>query len=250
LNEAAKQFRWGVLTLILLLVFGLTAPPLSLILWLPGIPLSVWLMLRDSAKRSVVLFYDVDDAPAAWFDGLVSTWPVIASSQKLWRTVQSGRVQTLQAHKTNAGASHLVSRALARADVGGPKHLKTNVAVPSINVGKASLYFLPDRVLVRDNKTYSDVSYAQLKVHAYEERFIESPGQVPNDSLQVGQTWQYVNKGGGPDKRFSNNPILPIMLYGHLDLTSPQGLDWRVQTSRADAAHVIGGILDQAPKVN
>ncbi len=123
------------------------------------------------------------------------------------------------------------------------------MAVPSINVGKASLHFLPDRVIVRNNKTYSDVSYSHLQVHDYQERFIESPGQTPKDSQQVGQTWQYVNKGGGLDKRFNNNPVLPIMLYGHLDLTSAQGLDWRVQTSRPDAAHVIGSILEQAPKV-
>ncbi len=119
LNAAAKQFRWGLLTLILVLVFGLVAPPWSLILWLPGIPLAIWLMMRDSAKRSVVLFYDVEDEHAAWFDGLVTNWPAIAQSQKLWRTVQSGRVQTLYSHKTNAGASHLVKREAQARTSGG-----------------------------------------------------------------------------------------------------------------------------------
>ena len=44
------------------------------------------------------------------------------------------------------------------------------------------------------------------------------------------QTWQYVNVKGGPDRCYANNPVLPIMLYGALDLTSPQGLNWQLQT--------------------
>jgi hypothetical protein len=55
-------------------------------------------------------------------------------------------------YKTNAGASNLVSRIATVADLKGPKHLSTNVTIPSLTAGKSSLYFLPDRVLVRDGK--------------------------------------------------------------------------------------------------
>ena len=35
-------------------------------------------------------------------------------------------------------------------------------------------------------------------------RFVES-SNVPRDATIVGKTWQYVNKSGGPDRRYKNN---------------------------------------------
>jgi hypothetical protein len=163
--------------------------------------------------------------------------------------VQSGRVRTTYQYKTNAGASNLVNRVSAAAGLKGPRHLATNIAVPSLSAGRSSLYFLPDRVLLCDNKHYSDISYQHLEAHAYSQRFIESRGSVPKDAQQVDQTWQYVNVKGGPDRRFSNNPVLPIMLYGNLDFTSSHGLDWRLQVSRADGAIVIGQSLARVPRI-
>ena len=56
---------------------------------------------------------------------------------------------------------------------------------------------------------------------------------VPKDSQVVGQTWQYVNKSGGPDKRFKNNRRLPICLYGELELHSASGLNTVIMFSNA-----------------
>ncbi|TDE02804.1 hypothetical protein [Jiangella asiatica] len=130
-----------------------------------------------------------------------------------------------------------------------PRHLATNVAVPSLTAGKSSLHLLPDRVLLRDGKHYTDIDYRHLRTHGYQQRFIENPGRIPRDARQIDQTSQYVNVKGGPDRRFSNNPVLPIMLYGNIDLSSQHGLDWRLQISRADAATVIADALVDAPAV-
>jgi hypothetical protein len=130
-----------------------------------------------------------------------------------------------------------------------PTHLATNVTVPSITAGRSSLYFLPDRLLVRDGKHYSDVSYDNIKSEGSRGRFIEGPGRPPTDATQVDQTWQYVNVKGGPDRRYAINPVLPIMLYGNIDITSPQGLGWRVQVSRADAAPAVVQTLGAAPTI-
>jgi len=47
-------------------------------------------------------------------------------------------------------------------------------------------------------------------------------GGLPSDAQVVGRTWQYVNKKGGPDRRFNNNPEIPIALYeeGHFGSTT------------------------------
>jgi hypothetical protein len=253
LNAAATRFRWDWPVAIAALLVGLLMMGFGvlygLIAWLVLAPLCWWLSLRDKADRTVVLFYDVHDAQAAWFDSLVANWPWLSGCQKLWRVVQSGQVVTTYQFKTNAGASDVVNRIPAAATTAGPKHLATNIAIPSLIAGSSSLHFLPDRVLLRDGKRYSDVSYQHLRVFASQLRFTESAGSVPGDGTQVGQTWQFVNVKGGPDRRYTNNPILPIMLYGELDLGSAEGLGWRLQTSRADAAQAIASVLSTVPAI-
>lgn len=58
---------------------------------------------------------------------------------------------------------------------------------------------------------------------------------VPTDAPVVGSTWQYVNKSGGPDRRFNNNRQLPILQYGELHLTSSTGLNEVIQVSNPKA---------------
>lgn len=43
--------------------------------------------------------------------------------------------------------------------------------------------------------------------------------KVPNDSKIVDYTWKYLNKQGGPDKRFNDNYQIPILLFNTLRLT-------------------------------
>lgn len=88
---------------------------------------------------------------------------------------------------------------------------------------RARLYFFPDRLLVYDSNGVGAVSYGDLRAQAGQVHFVESD-QVPRDAAQVGTTWRYVNKKGGPDRRFNNNRELPVMLYGELLLTSASGL--------------------------
>ncbi len=248
LNAAAQARGVGWPVLIVAALIGLFTLPYGMFVWLLAAPLCWWLFQRDAARRTVVLFYDVNDAHADWFTGLVDGWQWLSGAQGLWRETRSGDVQTVYQHKTNAGASSLVSRAKASASLTGPRHLATNVAVPSLVAGGASLHFLPDRLLVRDGKHYTDIDYRNLHANGYLQRFIESPTGYPTDARQVDQTWQYVNVKGGPDRRYNNNPVLPIMLYGGLDLTSPQGLNWIIQVSREDGGHAIATMLQNIPQ--
>lgn len=246
LNTAARRASFGWPATVVAFAVGVLAGRWFWLVWVAAVPICWWVLLRDKARRTVVLFYDVNDRPAEWFGDLVDLWPWLSETKRVWRMVESGRIQTTYEHKTNAGASELVSRVLVAVNTAGPKHLSTNVAVPTISAGKASLHFLPDRILVRDGRTYSDVAYDHLQVSASTQRFIETPGSLPADALQVDRTWQYVNVRGGPDRRFKNNRVLPVMLYGELDLTSRQGLSWILQTSRPDAAKALAGAVTSA----
>jgi hypothetical protein len=246
LNRAATRWRafpWalGVLALVLL-----SKPVVGAVLLLPGIPALIWLWFQDRARRTVVAFYDVNDAAASWFQSLVDTMEGLAANHGVWRVDASGDVQTTYQYKVNAGATTIVSRSAAKVSQKPPSVLATNIAVPSITAGKAGVFFLPDRVLVRDGKHFSDVSYKDLEVTAGPLRFTES-GRVPRDAQQVDTTWQYVNVSGGPDRRFKNNRQYPVLLYGELLLASSGGLFWLLQCSRPVSAEELFDVLERAP---
>jgi uncharacterized RDD family membrane protein YckC len=145
----------------------------------------------------------------------------------------------------NAGASTLINRVSATVSTHGPAVLVTNIAVPSVQADRQSLHFLPDRVLVRAGRRFSEVSYAQLAVHCAQTRYIED-GRVPRDATRVGTTWKYANVRGGPDRRYNNNRQLPILGYAELELTTPSGLHWTLQCSNLAAAKAAGGELSRA----
>jgi DNA polymerase-3 subunit epsilon len=164
----------------------------------------------------------------------------------LWRVAASGRVKTTYQFKVNSGASNLISRAAASATLRGPGTLVTNIAVPSLVAGGHALHFLPDRLLVRSGRHFSDVSYGSLQIACAAQRFIED-GRVPRDATQVDTTWRYVNVNGTPDRRFNNNAQLPVMLYGRWELASANGLEWIVDCSRLDVTERVESLMRAAP---
>ncbi|MGH3905416.1 MAG: hypothetical protein ACRDTE_14690 [Pseudonocardiaceae bacterium] len=178
---------------------------------------------KDRVRRTVVAFYDVHGAEEARrFQRLVDSFEQARGAQRAWHVVASGAVSTTYQHKVNAGASALVRLLPLTRSLGGPAHLSSNIAVPSLATARRSVYLLPDRVLIRDGRHYADVAYENLRSLATVQQFIED-GAVPSDSLVLGHTWQYVNVKGGPDRRFTNNRQLPILQYGRLTLSGAGG---------------------------
>ncbi len=218
--------------------------PLVILLWLPviTIPLAILLHARDKARRMVVAFYEVEGPPAERFQALADSFTAIQQCAAHWHVTAQGAVRTTQQYKTHAGASSLLRRDSGKADLAGPPVLVTNIAVPSLHARKRSVYFLPDRILVRDGRRYADVSYLNCRSTGTATRFIEE-GRIPRDAQRVGTTWKYVNKGGGPDRRYKNNPQLPIMQYGQLTLAAQPGFIFIWQTSRAMVAPALSATL-------
>jgi hypothetical protein len=64
-------------------------------------------------------------------------------------------------------------------------------------------------------------------------RFIDEDS-VPSDAVVVDRTWKFVNKNGGPDRRFNGNRELPICAYGEMSFRSESGMNCVIQYSNAD----------------
>jgi len=197
----------------------------------------------DRGRRTVVAFYDVNDELAVAYQHLVDSFHALTASKRTRQVTSSGSVHDLATWKSNSGASSLVKVAELKLAVGGPSVMTTNIAVPSFTSGR-STYLLPDRILVRDGGHYADIPYNDLSAEFEYVRFIETE-RVPSDALVVGETYTYVNKSGGPDRRYKTNPVLKVTRMAYLTMTGRTS-GWHAvwQFSRLDAAEAFAKALD------
>jgi hypothetical protein len=186
--------------------------------------------------RRVALEYEIDGHLSQWLNALVTGWPQLAQTRGRWRLQTSTRLHRTHQQKINAGASNLISRTRLRFLLRPPMALRASIQVPTLKAGRHMIVFLPDRLLVKSGRRWSDTDYRQIRITDVQQRFIESGPGVPRDGLQIDTTWQYVNVKGGPDRRFKNNRRLPVMLYDRVTITSEQGLSWDMHLSRHDVA--------------
>lgn len=211
-----------------------------------GIPLALisillLALLVDKKRKTTVLVYDVDEDTEQDIQRLYNAFGELVNCNSAWHISSQAAVRD---RKYQAGANQIVKRTAIRVQYSTPKYLKTNVKVPSIPVGTQTIYFFPDRILIYDKKAVGGLAYSSFSVTQKNQRFIEN-GAVPRDGTIVDHTWQYVNKSGGPDKRFANNRQLPILLYSEVYFTSSSGLNELVEFSRQGSGADLVARLEQ-----
>jgi hypothetical protein len=187
---------------------------------------------RDVLAKTAVLFYDFEPEIEEAYGRLHGCASSLAACAGTWHIEAEGQVLDRKYH---AGASSLVRRKSTFIRKAEPPYLKTNVETISIGVGRQTLHFFPDRVLVYDKDGVGAVNYRDLRLGVQPGRFIED-GPVLYDAKVVDRTWRYVNKSGGPDRRFKDNKELPICLYEQISLSSASGLNELIQVSRCGVA--------------
>ena len=237
LDQKRKKARWFPLVafvgvVVSLAVLGNDGRPAISGLTVLGAMVAAWASRsRDALAKTTVLLYDLEPDAEAAYQRFHDAIDEIAACGGTWHIEAQGDVGDRKRH---AGASSVVRRKPAKLTKGEPPFVKTNLSLPSIPVGRQTLWFLPDRLLVFEPSGVGAVTYGQLNVERRQTRFIED-GAVPSDAEVVGQTWKYVNKKGGPDKRFKDNRELPIALYEDIHLTSATGLNELIQVSKNGA---------------
>jgi hypothetical protein len=195
----------------------------------------------DALRKSTVIMYHLEPDAEVRFERLLGAVQEIGKAKGLWAIESHAQVLDGKYH---AGASSEVSRKPTTITLGQPSFVQCNLDVPALGVGKQTLYFFPDRLLVFDADGLGAVPYEALQLERSTRPFVESDA-VPSDSRIVGRTWRYLNKKGGPDRRFSNNRELPICEYESLQLRSASGLNELVQVSRVGAGEPLSQYLSQ-----
>ncbi|WP_461630049.1 DUF4236 domain-containing protein [Labilibaculum euxinus] len=209
-------------------------------LWIFGL---IKLSQLDKKRKNIELYYDLDDEMNDLYEKFITSFKSFLNVRQVWqiRTSSSGHDK-----KYHGGASTLVGRDLIseRAQHKLPmKYFITNARIPYIGLKNIKLYFLPERLLIKKESKYASIMYKNIRFSSSDSQFIED-GVVPSDSKIIDYTWKYVNKKGGPDKRFSNNRQIPICLYSNYFIESEQGLNEVLQTSKLDGLKKFEDIIN------
>jgi hypothetical protein len=237
INSKSKKIRlwpWilGISVGLLLLLAAANAPvwPYFLI-----VPLCIgglmWAVHADKLRKTVVLLYELEPHIEEAYQNLHDVFDSLKKCSRMWRIESRGVITTTYDWKVNAGAGAVIQRKTTNPRAGSPPYFQSNISIPVLPAGRQQLYFLPDRVLVWNTNGVGAVGYEQLEVDFGDQRFIEDDG-VPSDTRIVDKTWRYVNKKGGPDRRFNNNREIPIVIYEAILLASKSGLRELFQASR------------------
>lgn len=221
-----------------IIFFGLSKgwPPWLMAMILSGTVAGlVFAYYRDIMAKTVVVFYEFDSEMESAFKELNASLLSLARCSAVWHIEAEGMVLDRKYH---AGAGSLVRRQKTFARRIEPPFVKTNIETIAIGVGRQTLFFFPDKVLVFDKKDAGAVSYGELRINISEKRFVETE-EVPRDAKIVDKTWRYVNKSGGPDRRFKDNKELPVCLYEEISFSSKNGLNEIIQCSKCGSGKSV-----------
>jgi hypothetical protein len=230
-HRLVKSYPW--ILAILVLIVGASMVN-GLPLWVTSAVAFVLLITAafayrwDLQRKLVILHYEVDGAAGDRYQSLFNSGTQLKDSARTWHVEGSAKVLDMKYH---AGASSSIKRKPSSVSFNLPPFMASNVTPIAITFAKATFYFFPDRVLVYSKGEVGGVGYTHLETSASVSRFIEEQG-VPRDAKVVDKTWRFVNKKGGPDKRFKNNRELPICAYGELTLRSTTGVHEVLMISR------------------
>ena len=193
---------------------------------LPAIGLILIIIAHSSGRVS--LDYSFDAEKQDEYSRRVGAWQLLVEGKKEWQVLTE---QYHNSGKVHGGANRTLRRVVCKITKSHPYYIRTNVDTIQISLAnKETLIILPDKVFFIRKRKVGMIDYSDFRINVSSTRFVESD-PVPRDAQIVGQTWQYVNKNGTPDRRFSNNRQLPICIYGKVILSSPSGLNVELQIS-------------------
>lgn len=221
INARRKKIPFWLLAILLALIPSVGIPVATVAAILTYV-------LVDKKRKTTIVFYDIEEQAEQEIQQFYNAFEQLMNCSAAWHITSQAAVRD---RKYNAGASSLVKRVKIKIEYKIPPYFKTNVKVPAIPAGKQVLYCFPDRILIYEGKQVGGVSYENLSIGQKGQRFIED-GIVPGDGTVVDYTWRYVNKSGGPDKRFKNNRKLPVLIYSDISFQSDTGLNELIELSK------------------
>jgi len=199
--------------------------------------------LKNEEQNSFVnLEIDFDDELEPKYLAVVNAFTKLMSSNKIWDITQSYEQNRIA---TRSSASTIVTRKELRFSNRAIEEIKSERPVFCFhNLNGAQMHFYPYFIVLNNGTLdYGFVDYKDLSIDFKFTQFVET-SPVPSDATVVGKTWAKVNKDGSPDRRFTSNYQIPLVMYGELLLESKSGLKECYQFSNYTATLEFGAALN------
>ncbi len=198
-------------------------------------PIGIILKLLIAGKWKVKLTYEMDDVNQKRYEILNEFLQLLQQNKKLWQIGSSTKVYNV---KYNAGAGNNITRHVVSITKKMPWYISYNIDVFCLKLRSEKIYFTPDRMLMFKTFKVGCRNYNDIRTRFDIVNFVESES-VPKDAEIVGHTWRYVNKSGGPDKRFNDNRQIPVCKYGKISLSSEDGINILLNCSNHKLMNLI-----------
>lgn len=251
INEKNSLVKYSttslIVSIIVFFIFLVAGSPgwINFILIIISVILYSFLFKKDIERKTVTVVYKLDKEIKEPFNKLNKGFVKFDKSEKIWR------IETQQGTddwKRNSGASNLINRNEIQIWNELPKFFDSNIIPYGFKINNQEYYFFPDRILIYQGKEVGMAAYSELQIYTSITKFIEDQG-VPSDTEVIGHNWKYINKNGGPDRRFNNNYQIPVVLYSEIDLQTKSGINIKLQVSNKNACNNLLQSFEKIRKI-
>ena len=171
--------------------------------------------------KKINITYDINDDIKDTVQKRINSWSILLSCDGLWIETKTAKVKN---KKIASGAKNYISRKNIKIIKKLPFYLKTNTDVVCFKANKVKYFIFPDRMILISNNKAGAIPHNEIEFDADSTSFVESE-KVPKDTDIINYTWKYVNKNGGPDKRYKDNVKYPVCAYAKIYISSRNNLN-------------------------
>lgn len=229
------QILWKTLIGISL-ISGFIVHPCCLLGMFIFIGISIYWYFR---KRVSVIFCFDDETAKTNHDLFDSMFDLLSNNERVYECAKTY-------HNTNtkytSGASKTITTHNMTFKKTTPPFMKTDMLCFKMETMFKELLFLPNGILINTPFSLYFLNMKDVNIKWDTTVFIED--STPRDSECVGTTWQYVNKSGGPDRRFNNNKQLYRNRYGEVNFFISGALDLSILFSNYEIVPALQKCTD------
>jgi len=167
----------------------------------------------------------------------------LANIDAIWDVTSASEVNRAA---TRSAAGTAVTRAKVTFGKGGLDYIATPFeALKFHNANGGDIFLYPGFLVMvgRSSTDFALIDFRDLEIEHNAVKFLETD-RIPKDTKIIDRTWKYVNKNGQPDRRFKDNPEIPIVHYYELTLKTNKGLYESYSFSNPEVAEKLCTALD------
>lgn len=169
---------------------------------------------REVARHQTCFVFPTASIAKA-FDDLVVAGLALRSSALGVSHRSEMYLDPLTGRKGFGGATKLVSNGKLSISSGVPNLAATNFVPLLFEVELRNIFLLPHLIVIQSGSATQARSYDAIRLEVSEWQM--QVNSVPQGSEFLGYVWRFMNKDGGPDRRYNDNYQIPVIRAWEID---------------------------------